>query len=157
MSRPKGRPTKCDTQKILDAERIQKLGATDIITAEYLGIQTSTFYDWIRKGEQNPESVYGQFAEAVKRGRSQCGIVNLATIQAAARAGQWTAAAWMLERRYGYKNVVETEQRNQPDSIDLETEEGRQQAVDMLNQLPISILKNIDHRRLYAALDAGEE
>ena len=157
MSRPKGRPTKCDTQKILDAERIQKLGATDIITAEYLGIQTSTSYDWIRKGEQNPESVYGQFAEAVKRGRSQCGIVNLATIQAAARAGQWTAAAWMLERRYGYKNVVETEQRNQPDSIDLETEEGRQQAVDMLNQLPISILKNIDHRRLYAALDAGEE
>tara|TARA_Y100000593_G_scaffold2827_1_gene5677 strand:+ start:125 stop:598 length:474 start_codon:yes stop_codon:yes gene_type:complete len=157
MSRPKGRPTKCDTQKILDAERIQKLGATDIITAEYLGIQTSTFYDWIRKGEQNPKSIYGQFAEAVKRGRSQCGIVNLATIQAAARAGQWTAAAWMLERRYGYKNVVETEQRNQPDSIDLETEEGRQQAVDMLNQLPISILKNIDHRRLYAALDAGEE
>ena len=157
MSRPKGRPTKCDTQKILDAERIQKLGATDVMTAEYLGIQTSTFYEWIKKGERDPSSVYGQFAEAIKRGRSQCGIVNLATIQAAARAGTWTAAAWMLERRFGYRQVVEAEQQHNINGIDINTEEGRQAAVDILNQIPIEILKSIDPRRLYAATQPDED
>ena len=157
MSRPKGRPTKCDTQKILDAERIQKLGATDVMTAEYLQIAYSTFKMWVQKGEADPESVYGHFSAAVKKGRAQCGIMHLATIQSAARAGQWTAAAWMLERRFkGYGRDPEP-QNTQDHTVDLDTEEGRQRAIDMLNQVPIEILKAIDPRRLYAAIGGDEE
>ena len=154
---PKGRPTKCTTQAILDAERIQKLGATDTMTAEYLNISRSTFKEWMRKGGIEPDSVYGHFRAAVKKGRSQGGILNLATVQAASRAGQWQAAAWLLERRYGYRDAQEIEDNSDLHGIDVQTEEGQKVALDILNQIPIDILRRIDPRRLYAASNFQEE
>jgi len=155
--RPSGRPTKCTPKAIVDAERIQSLGATDIITAEYIGVSTSCFYEWIQKGERDPDSVYGHFAEAIKKGRSQSGIINLQAVQAAVRKGQWTAAAWLLERRHGYRNTPEAIQQLQPQPIDVTTEAGAEAALEILNSLPVTVLAKMDPRRLSAAANYHHE
>ena len=117
-----GRPTKLniDTHnKIISAIRAGNYIET---AAAYAGINKSTLYDWLKRGErekqrvaQNPrynirksEKPYVEFSNAVEKALAEAEVRDVAIIAKAAE-DQWQAAAWRLERkfpdRWGRRNL----------------------------------------------------
>lgn len=73
------------------------LSNCDIIAA--LGIHQSTFYRWVG----NPRTkVQRALSEQLKKAETEYKQTLLTTIRKAAleKTGHWTAAAWLLERKY---------------------------------------------------------
>ena len=72
----------------------------DIIAA--LGIHPSTFYRWLKDGEDAKTGVKRALYEEIKKAEALYKKSLLTTIKSAAesRAQYWTAAAWLLERKY---------------------------------------------------------
>lgn len=69
------------------------------------GIGETTFHEWKSKGEKDieagKESVYAEFAVAIKRANEKCKAWNVQQIMnAAGDKKHWTAAAWLLERKW---------------------------------------------------------
>lgn len=124
---PAGRPTKLspETQKkICDGIR---LGMTRERAAEWAGICRSTFFNWIRRGEEAESGVFSEFLYALKRAESDGIAVCLNNIHKAAKGedynGQWQAAAWILERRhpmeYGKQVAVDVDvSRKMADAVE---------------------------------------
>ena len=89
-----------------------------------VGIGVSTYYQWAKRGESEPDSLYSQLTDAVKKAESVDQETRLARIAAAAKGGAvlsretvtdsqgrtvvkeklaapaWQADGWGLERRY---------------------------------------------------------
>jgi hypothetical protein len=76
------------------------------MAADFAGIGEATLQTWL--ASKLPK--FREFQEAVKAATSRGDVGSLAVIQQAAKAGQWQAAAWLLERRhpaeYGRRQVV---------------------------------------------------
>lgn len=92
--------------KILNDQIVARLleaaskGHTRDQSAYFAGIDPSTLYRWInlgREGKQPYQSFYRRFEQARTKGSHAL----LETIKEAS-ANQWQAAAWLLERCYGY-------------------------------------------------------
>ena len=79
-----------------------QLGGTIDHSARLAGISRTTVYRWLESGRSRPGSVYRDFWDAYKKAEAKSQVNALASIQQAARAGNWQAAAWLLERRFGY-------------------------------------------------------
>lgn len=94
-----GRKTKLTPQVQDLIVQALNVGAHYEHAAQYAGITERTFYNWMAKGEAGTPP-YVQFFQAVKKSESQAGVGYLALIDSAARAGNWQAAAWKLERRW---------------------------------------------------------
>ena len=107
------RPTKLnfDTHnKIITAIRAGNYIET---AAAYAGINKSTLYEWLKRGERekqrvakNPryrirksEKPYVEFSNAVEKALAEAEIRDVAIIAKAAEE-QWQAAAWRLERKF---------------------------------------------------------
>lgn len=92
---------KCKLTPAVQEQIVQALhvGATHEIACGYAGINPDTFYAWMRKGAEG-RAPFSEFSEAVQKAEQQAVVGWLATIEQAARAGHWQAAAWKLERRY---------------------------------------------------------
>lgn len=111
------RPTKCnqDVAKALASDL--KLGLTFEIACQRNGISTSAAYDWKARGERG-ETPFCEFTDTVKRAESEGELALVKVIQSAAELPKnWTAAAWLLERRFpvrwARKQIVVT----QPDDL----------------------------------------
>lgn len=76
-------------KKITDAI---KLGSTYELAAGYAGITYETFNEWRKRKSE--------FSDAIKLAEGTAAVGWLAKIEKAASDGNWTAAAWKLERRY---------------------------------------------------------
>lgn len=88
------------TQELVDQAielKADGLNDADIIAA--LGICASTFYRWLQKPDNKLKR---SLKEGLKKAESSYKQVLLNTIKAAAleKTGNWTAAAWLLERKY---------------------------------------------------------
>jgi transposase len=72
----------------------------DIIAA--IGVHQATYYRWLKEGEEARSGVKRALYDEVKKAESQYKRRLLTTIRGAAesRAQYWTAAAWLLERKY---------------------------------------------------------
>ena len=72
----------------------------DIIAA--IGVHQATFYRWLKEGEDAKSGVKRALYEDLKKAESEYKRRLLTTIKGAAesRAQYWTAAAWLLERKY---------------------------------------------------------
>ena len=72
----------------------------DIIAA--IGVHPSTFYRWLKEGEEAKTGVKRALYDELKKAESEYKRCLLTTIKGAAesRAQFWTAAAWLLERKY---------------------------------------------------------
>ena len=72
----------------------------DIIAA--IGVHPSTFYRWLKDGEEAKSGVKRALYDNLKKAEAQYKRGLLTTIKSAAesRAQFWTAAAWLLERKY---------------------------------------------------------
>ncbi len=107
-----------------------KLGYYQEDAAIMSGISPSTFYDWLKKGDEEdnqldatkelpssqhplpalPEDsdieivhVYSEFSEAVKKARAEAEGAHIKNIRKAADNGTWQASAWFLERSFPKK------------------------------------------------------
>ena len=69
-----------------------QLGATYVHACNYAGISYETFRRWMRENVA--------FHDAIKEAEGKATVGWLAKIEKAASDGNWTAAAWKLERRY---------------------------------------------------------
>ena len=118
------RPTKLnfDTHnKIITAIRAGNYIET---AAAYAGVNKSTLYEWLKRGEREKQRVaensrygirksekpYVEFSNAVEKALAEAEIRDVAIIAKAAKE-QWQAAAWRLERkfpdRWGRKDKVD--------------------------------------------------
>ena len=82
-----------------------KLGATQAIACKYAGITPSTFIRWVKRGIRDhdaglDDTVFTSFAKSIQKAEGSAAVRWLAVIEREATGGQWTAAAWKLERRY---------------------------------------------------------
>jgi len=87
-----GRPTKYtpeSAKKITDAIR---LGSTYHLACLYAGVDDHSLIRWRHR--------HPDFDAAVREAEGAGAIGWLAKIERAANDGEWTAAAWKLERRY---------------------------------------------------------
>lgn len=75
-------------QRVLEAIR---LGATYELACQYAGIHRASLHRYRKDAT---------FATEVEKAEGQAVVGWLARIEQAARDGEWTAAAWKLERRY---------------------------------------------------------
>lgn len=93
-----------------------QLGATYVHACNYAGISYETFRRWMRENVA--------FHDAVKEAEGKATVGWLAKIEKAASDGNWTAAAWKLERRYpndyGRRDMRDTAQEPQEDAQNAE-------------------------------------
>ena len=78
------------------------IGLTYELAARYAGIHEATLYHYLAKGREG-EPGFLEFFEEFKKAEARCAAGSLGVIIQAAQDGRWQAAAWMLERRFGYK------------------------------------------------------
>lgn len=96
-----GRKTKLNQKLINDAARLLKGGNYIDTVCEFLGIGTSTWFRWMREGEESKSGLKRQFWEAVKKAEAEAEIRLVTDLQKIASEDQkWQAIAWMLERKY---------------------------------------------------------
>ncbi len=119
-----------------------RCGNYKVTAARLAKIDRGTLDNWERWGKEDPDSIYGQFEAAIRvaEAEAEAGAVSI-IMRAAAEAGQWQAAAWMCERKWGkrwrqttahdeVKAEVMTEQR---EKLKLENEKLRLEN-DLLKQ-----------------------
>lgn len=84
-----------------------RAGATYRLAAHVAGINESTLYRW--------SHLHPEFAARMAQVSAEAAVGWLQTIDAAAAAGEWQAAAWKLERRYpaeyGRRVMIDLEAR----------------------------------------------
>ncbi len=85
--------------RILEAIR---LGSTYKLAAAGAGISERTFYGWMEEGRDGLCPDKTQFLQDIKEAEAISANEALESIRRSAMGGQWQAAAWILERRYGY-------------------------------------------------------
>ena len=100
MSKKGGRPSKLNPQTQARFLEALRLGASYEGAASYAGVHYNTFRSWMIKGQTHKSGQYVEFLEHVKEAEGQAEVKWLAKIEKAATDGQWTAAAWKLERRF---------------------------------------------------------
>lgn len=94
------------------------------VSAESLGIHRATYFRWMAKGRKQKRGGFRDFFDCIKKARASDQVENVARIKCAAKGGslieqktitkpdgtsittrkysrpEWTAAAWLLERKY---------------------------------------------------------
>jgi len=131
------RKTKLTPQVQADIVQALAVGAVHEHACEYAGIDHATFYRWLQKGEAGL-APYREFCEVVKRAEAKAVVGWLAQIEQAARAGNWQASAWRLERRYPKiwgRQVVDAEAYPQLPDIHVHIHSARERLSTRLENL----------------------
>ncbi len=87
-----GRPSKYTPETIAKLTQAIRLGATYTLACHYAGISIETLAQWRAKKPG--------FSETLKAAEGAAAFSWLTKIEEASAGGEWTAAAWKLERRY---------------------------------------------------------
>lgn len=96
-----GRKSKLTPQLINDAVKLLKGGSYISTVCEFIGIDTSTWYRWIREGKKAKTGIKNHFYHAIKKAEAEAEIRMVTEIQKIAEENKtWQALAWMLERKY---------------------------------------------------------
>ena len=86
-------------------------GASNKDAAALAGIDESTFYKWIKRGEEETKGKFVLFFQSIKEARAAFREHHRKQIADAGKKGVWTASAWLLERscpeEYGRRQAVE--------------------------------------------------
>lgn len=80
------------------------LGCTRALQAKAAGISPGTLYRWIADGKQpKANGLRRELVQRLEKAEADGATKLLQQVRAAAETdGRWQAAAWLLERRYGY-------------------------------------------------------
>lgn len=93
------RPTKFDQTTAAVILKAVADGLPNETAARLAGIAERTLYHWLRRGRAGEEPFF-QFFHELKKQQAQAVSDAVGVIRAAAKRGQWKAAAWWLERRH---------------------------------------------------------
>lgn len=125
VGRPVTEPTQEVIEKIVNTLRLGAYIETAVVLA---GVPKRTFYLWAKKGNEDPDSIYGQLLHAVERAQEEATARDLLVIDQCANGKKaeyerdekgnlildpegnpillqqrmipnWNASAWRLERR----------------------------------------------------------
>jgi transposase-like protein len=96
-----GRPSKLTPELQAEIIYLLKIGNFVETLCNFVGINKSTYYDWMKKGEESthPRNKYKIFQEAVVQVMAQSEAMNVAIITKLSKY-DWRAAAWILSRRH---------------------------------------------------------
>ena len=138
------RPTKLSVEVQETVCKAIAMGMTFELSAQYAGISKTTFFRWMRQGEESDEGdEFRNFWHSVKKAESKGALNALATINRAATDGSWLAAAWLLERRHKYRRDAPVE------AMDLhEQDEGTpEEVIAAIAELPEDLILAALNRR----------
>jgi len=113
-----GRKTKLNEATKMKFLQGLKLGLTYDLAASYAGVDRTTIYNWMRRGQDEDEGIYVDFFNAVKQSEGLCAAQCMTRIIRAAENGQWQAAGWIMERRYGYRQRQDITVSGADDALD---------------------------------------
>lgn len=116
MSEKGGRPTKLNEETQHKIVTAIKEGNYIETASAYAGIDKSTLYDWLKRGEREKQRIksdnsakikkdeakFVQFSNAVQKALAESEMRDVSVIGKAAE-NQWQAAAWRLERKFPEK------------------------------------------------------
>ena len=90
-----------------------KVGATYQIAAKAGGVSRATLHAWLKKGKTGTNKTYKDFYERFTRAESDGAIYLLGVVREHS-VKDWKSAAWILERKWGYRrdapvDTLETE------------------------------------------------
>lgn len=91
------------------------LGATYQIAAEAGGISRATLHNWLKRGKTGSSKQYKDFYEKFTRSESQGAIYLLGVVRDHS-VKDWKSAAWILERRHGYRRDTPIDSTEMDDS-----------------------------------------
>jgi hypothetical protein len=99
-----GRPSKLTPELQAEIILLIKMGNFVEVACETVGINKSTFYDWMKKGKNSnhPKNKYRKFQEAVEQAMAWSEARDVAIITKLSKEN-WRAAAFRLERKYPKK------------------------------------------------------
>ena len=99
------RPTKLTAEVSEKIVRAIRAGNYPEVAAGHAGIHAATYYRWMERGELEGDAPeddpYRQFRAEVERALADSEAAEVGLVVKAARDGDWRAAAWLLERRFG--------------------------------------------------------
>jgi hypothetical protein len=102
-SRRRGRPTKLEPQTVDRICDILRAGGYLKVAVAAAGIGTSTFHEWMERGDpegtKKIDQPFREFRARVEQSRAE-GETRNVTLVATAAAKDWKAAAWLLERQF---------------------------------------------------------
>ena len=95
----KGRPTELNPQTQAQICAALSLGVYLEAAAAFSGIERTTLYRWLKRGEEEP-GIYRDFRNAVEEARGKKVLRYMQRIEQASGGADpdWRAAAWVLER-----------------------------------------------------------
>lgn len=145
-----GRPTKLNEE--VQNKIVQAVQAGNYIetAAAYAGINKSSFYEWLKRGEREKQRVekdsrlrvrkseedYVSFSNAIEKALAVSEMRDVLIIGKAAET-QWQAAAWRLERkfpkRWGKKEFNQTELTGK-DGGAIEITDARKRLIEKLSK-----------------------
>jgi transposase len=117
--------TKFNTETCTQIIKLLEQGNYRKTAAALAGVDESTFYKWIKRGEEAKSGKHFQFIQSVKRAEEKAKAYHLQQIRKASEKGSWQASAWYLERKH-YK------------------EWGRKQQIDMAADVKNKIEGKVD-------------
>jgi hypothetical protein len=96
-----GRPSKLTLELQGEIIALIKMGNYIETVCGVVGLNTSTYYDWMKKGKNatNPRNKHRKFQEAVEQAQAWSIVRDVALITKASEK-DWRAAAWKLEHMY---------------------------------------------------------
>jgi len=108
-----GRKTKLNEEKIKELCAALPTALYVETAANMVGIPHRTLRHWLKRGREarakaerdhtpipKSEQIYASLAEEIRKAVASSQIHALRCVHEAATAGQWQAAAWLLERRF---------------------------------------------------------
>jgi hypothetical protein len=93
-------PSKVVHRAIVEAVRV---GATYRMACKYAGVRESDLHGWMSRGAEESDGACRDLLDGMLEADSKGAVACLARIHSAAKDGNWQAAAWLLERRHGFK------------------------------------------------------
>jgi transposase len=108
-----GRPSKRTPEREARLLEALRAGNNRNAACHYAGITPETFSQWQHR--------FSEFSVAVQKAEADAQVRMVAQIAQSAHAGQWTAAAWWLERKFpdewGRRDRIEITLRQQAEQL----------------------------------------
>lgn len=101
---PKDTTPKLTVQLIETIAQAIRVGAYVETAVALAGVSKDSFYRWLRQAESDNSTLLTvKLSDAVKKALAESEKRDLDVIDKAAQEGEWTAAAWRLERKFPNK------------------------------------------------------
>lgn len=95
-----GRPEELTPSIVRKLVQALSVGLYVETACDIVGISRGTFYEWIKKGEENPNSKYGDFLTQIREALAKAEAYSVQKIR---KSDNWQAHAWWLERKFPQK------------------------------------------------------